>query len=166
MSDSTHADIALPLLEFGLVRDAWGHLTFVDAQGTTHSKVATIPLFPVSQPGHWIALVDTKGVELALIESLDQLPTSIATLIREELSFREFVPRIQRVISVSGTTEPCQWHVETDRGQAHFVLNSEEDIRRVSAHVVQIVDATGIRFRVDDTRKLDARSRRYIEWYV
>lgn len=153
-------------LDFGLVRDPWGHLTYVDPSGKTYDRVNTIPLFPVSQPGHWISLVDSKGTELNLIESLDQLPTPTAALIREELSFREFVPRILKVRSVSGTTEPCEWEVETDRGTTRFILNSEEDIRRISAYVVQIIDATGVRFRVEDTRRLDLRSRRFIEWYV
>lgn len=153
-------------VEFVLLRDTWGHLTLVDANGVTHPKMQTVPLFPVSHPGHWISLVDSKGCELALIESLDDLPATSAALIREELSYREFVPRIQKVLAVSGTTEPCEWTVETDRGRTQFILNSEEDIRRISPYVVQIVDATRVRFRIDDLRKLDLRSRRFVEWYV
>lgn len=151
---------------FWIVRDQWGHLVLIDEHSVKHSKVVPIPLFPISEPNRWISLVDSSGHELLLIEDLEQLPSGLKTIIREELSFHELVPRIANVISVSGATEPCEWVVDTDRGRTRFVLNSEDDIRRLSAHTVQIIDATGLRFRVDDTRKLDARSRRFIEWYV
>jgi hypothetical protein len=56
--------------------------------------------------------------------------------------------------------------VETNHGNTRFVLKAEDDIRRLSVFEVMIVDANGGRYRVDDTRRLDARSRRFIEWYV
>ncbi len=149
-----------------IVRDNWGHLKYISPQGVEHSKVTAVPLFPVSEPGYWISIVSSTGEELMLIESLEQLPHTLRSIIKEELSFRELIPKISKVLSVSGTTEPCEWVVETDRGQTKFVLNSEEDIRRLSAHTVQIVDANGVRFRVDDTRKLDRKSQQYVEWYV
>jgi hypothetical protein len=147
-------------------RDAWGHLVVKDRNGQEYAGVAAIPLFPVTDPDRWISLVSSKGQEIALIEDLGQLEDAQRAIVHEELTFREFVPRIRRVSSVSAMTEPCEWQVETDRGQTTFVLKSEEDIRRLSVHTVQIVDGNGVRFRVDDTRLLDARSRRFIEWYV
>ncbi|MFO0922671.1 MAG: DUF1854 domain-containing protein [Pirellulales bacterium] len=161
---NTESTPSLP--RFYVVRDNWGHLCFIAEDGTEHAKVTAIPLFPVSEPDHWISIVSHTGEELMLIEKLEDLPIELRTIIKEELSFRELIPRIQKVLSVSGTTEPCEWIVETDRGQTKFVLNSEEDIRRLSVHTVQIVDATGVRFRVDDMRNLDRRSQQYIEWYV
>lgn len=151
---------------FWIVRDAWGKLTLIDQDGTRHSNITAIPLFPVSEPDHWISLVNSKGEEIFLVESLERLPVALKTIIKEELTFRELVPRILNVHSVSGATEPCEWIVDTDRGRTSFVLNAEEDIRRLSAHTVQIIDGKGVRYRVDDTRKIDPRSRRFIEWYV
>ncbi len=165
-AQSPHESVPNSDSPFWIVRDQWGHLALIDSDSVRHTKVSPVPLFPISEPNRWISLVDSNGRELLLIEDLEQLPLPLQTIIREELSFRELVPRIHNVVSVSGATEPCEWIVDTDRGQTSFVLNSEDDIRRLSAHTVQIIDATGLRFRVDDTRKLDARSRRFIEWYV
>jgi hypothetical protein len=141
-------------------------LAWIDHQGRSFEPVQAIPLFPVSQPDGWISLVSSSGEELALFESLEALPPETADPLREELALRQWVPRIQRVVSVSGTSEPCEWVVETDRGRTQFVLTSEENIRRLSDHTVQITASSGAKFRVEDTKQLDPRSRRFIEWYV
>jgi Domain of unknown function (DUF1854) len=94
------------------------------------------------------------------------LSQSNIALLQEELSLREFVPIIQKVIRVSGITEPCEWFVETNHGPTSFVLKTEEDVRRISAKAVNITDANGIRFRVEDMKQLDKRSRAFVEWYV
>jgi hypothetical protein len=149
-----------------VVRTPRGQLSWIDHQGRSFEPVQAIPLFPVSQPDGWISIVSASGEELALFESLEVLPSETADPVREELAFRQWVPRILRVVSVSGTSEPCEWVVETDRGRTQFVLTSEENIRRLSDHTVQILAGSGARFRVEDTRHLDPRSRRFIEWYV
>lgn len=149
-----------------VVRTLRGQLAWIDHQGRSFEPVQAIPLFPVSQPDGWISLVSSSGEELALFESLEALPPETADPLREELALRQWVPRIQRVVSVSGTSEPCEWVVETDRGRTQFVLTSEENIRRLSDHTVQITASSGAKFRVEDTKQLDPRSRRFIEWYV
>lgn len=100
------------------------------------------------------------------MKNLDGLAPQERAWIEQELELREFVPQIMKVHWVSGTQEPCEWDVETNHGRTRFVLNAEEDVRRVSAWTVHFVDANGCRFRVDDLRKLDSRSRSYVEWYV
>ena len=79
---------------------------------------------------------------------------------------REFVPVIEKVIHVSGNQDPCEWVVQTNHGITSFVIKAEEDVRRVSSKTVVITDANGIRFRVEDVKKLDSRSRAFVEWYV
>ncbi len=151
---------------FTLSRDPWNHLQLVDALGSIYRDVAVIPLFPVSGNEEWVSIVSGDGEELACLRDLGKLSESNRNLINEELAYREFVPQILRVISVSGTQEPCEWTVETNFGETKFVLNSEEDVRRVSTWSVTFADANGGRFRVDDLRRLDSRSRSFVDWYV
>jgi Domain of unknown function (DUF1854) len=151
---------------FQLLRDPMGQIVLVDDQGKRTVGIQVIPLFPVSCPDQWISFADARGEELVCLESMQSAPDQVQKLIHEELAFREFMPRILKVHSVSGTSEPCEWRVMTDRGDTNFVLKSEDDIRRLSANTVQIIDAVGVRYRVDDTRKLDPHSLRFIEWYV
>lgn len=151
---------------FTLTRDNWQHLQLTDANGTVYSDVSVVPLFPVSTPKEWISILSSDGEELVSLRDLSVLTDSNRELIEQELAFREFVPQILKVLWVSGTQEPCEWEVETNYGKTRFVLNAEDDVRRVSAWTVHFIDASGGRFRVEDIRKLDSRSRAYVEWYV
>lgn len=149
-----------------LSRNLWGHLIMRDENGNRYDDVSVVPLFPISEPRKWISIISSDGTELAFIEDPSEYSSEIQEHVNNELTYRDFVPRISKVLNVSGTSEPCEWQVLTNHGPTRFVLKSEDDIRRLSVHEVMIVDANGGRFRVDDTRKLDTRSLRYIEWYV
>ena len=83
-----------------------------------------------------------------------------------DLARREFVPLIRRILSVPADTEPTQWEVETDRGTTHFMLNTSDDVRRLSADRALVIDSQGVRYLVDDLSQLDATSRRILERYL
>ncbi len=151
---------------FQLSRDEWNHLKLTDSAGNDYLDVAVVPLFPISASKQWVSIVSADGEELACLDSMQGLSTINIALLEEELALREFVPIIEKVIRVSGITEPCEWFVETNHGPTSFVLKTEEDVRRISAKAVSITDANGIRFRVEDMKKLDKRSRAFVEWYV
>lgn len=151
---------------FRLSRDEWSHIRAVDQDGREFRDVTVVPLFPVSATQQWISLVSSDGDEIVCFKSLDGLASETVRLLEEELAYREFSPTIQKVIEVSGTQEPCEWVVDTDHGRTRFVINAEEDVRRVSSKSVVFTDANGIRFKVDDLKLLDRRSRAFVEWYV
>lgn len=151
---------------FDVSLDPWGHLQLVDASGKTYTNINVIPMFPLTAPECGVSILDQEFEELLCIGSLSELSKEASELLKQELKLREFVPVIQRVISVSGKTEPCEWLVETNHGITSFVLNAEEDVHRVSNQAVNIIDANGMRFRVEDLGTLDRRSRAFIEWYV
>jgi hypothetical protein len=151
---------------FSLSRDQWQHLQLTASDGRVFKDVSVVPLFPVATPKEWISIVGSEGDELVSLRDLGSLAPRDRELIEEELAFREFVPHILKIVSVSGTQEPCEWEVETNFGRTRFVLNAEEDVRRVSAWTVHFQDASGGRFWVEDIRKLDSRSRAFVEWYV
>ncbi len=151
---------------FQLSRDEWSHLKLTDSAGNEYLDVAVVPLFPISASKQWVSIVSSEGEEIACLDSMLGLSTSNVALLEEELALREFVPIIEKVVSVSGIMEPCEWFVETNHGPTNFVLKTEEDVRRISAKAVNIIDANGIRYRVDDIKKLDKRSRSFVEWYV
>lgn len=151
---------------FTLDRDPWNRLCLITKDGTRYREVTVIPMYPVSSPKEWVSILSREGEELVCLRDLTRLGQTERGLIEQELMYREFVPQILKVYWVSGTQEPCEWDVETNHGRTRFVLTSEEDVRRVSAWTVHFVDANGCRFRVEDIRKLDSRSRSYVEWYI
>jgi hypothetical protein len=151
---------------FGLYHDDWGRLGLIDPEGRSHAAVEPVRMFPISDPEHWVAICDAQGHEVACVEDLARLPPDLRRLLTEELSRREFVPNILRILDVSNDSDPCQWHVETDRGRTRFHVGNEEDVRQLGPHRALVVDTHGIRYLVEDVRSLDAASRRFLDRYL
>ncbi len=130
---------------FGLNHDSWGRLVLVDATGRAHLGVEPVRAFPISDPQHWISIVDAEGRELVLIEDATTLPAAVQSVLEEDLARREFVPHIRRIVKVTTDADPSEWRVETDRGPTRFLLNGGDDIRRLSPSSVLVIDVHGTR---------------------
>jgi len=156
-----------PLGEFQLERSAFGELVWTGPQGHRVPGVVPVRAFPIQAPQDGIALVDPEGHELAWFAQLSAIPQPARGLIEEELARREFMPVLERIVSVSGFSTPCTWTVDTDRGRAEFVLRGDEDIRRIgSARALLIADAHGIHYLVPDQSNLDAYSKRVLDRFL
>ncbi len=153
-------------IDFTLSRNAFGRLVLTDAQGIAHEGVVPVRAFPIAAPDDGLALVSTEGRELVWLDSLDVLPAAMRTLLREELAAREFMPEVQRIVGVSTYATPSTWTVETNRGEAAFILRGEEDIRRLGAQTLLITDSHGIHFLIRDTGKLDKPSRKILDRFL
>jgi hypothetical protein len=153
--------------EFELKRNPFGRLVFSSAGGTeVHEGVVPVRAFPIAAPDTGIALVSTDGRELAWIDRLSDLPVAMRALIEEELTNREFLPEIRRIVHVSTFASPSTWEVETDRGPAILVLKGEEDIRRVTHSTLLIADAHGVQYLVRDIEGLDRGSRKLLDRFL
>ncbi len=156
-----------PPADFQLVRTPFGELVWTGPQGQQVSGVVPVRAFPIQAPQDGIALVDPEGHELAWFVQLSAIPQPARGLIEEELARREFMPVLERIVSVSGFSTPCTWAVDTDRGRAEFVLRGDEDIRRIgSARALLIADAHGINYLVPDQLALDAYSKRVLDRFL
>ena len=151
---------------FTLSYDAWGQLVLTDAAGRQHVGVRPVRAFPISDPAGGLAICDADGRELIWVESLDGLPEAQRQLLEEDLARRQLMPVILRVVNISAPTEPSEWEVETDRGPTRFVVQSEDDIRRLGGDQALVVDAHGIRYLIPDTRGLDRASQQLLERYL
>jgi hypothetical protein len=151
---------------FTLAHDTFGRLLLVDADGARHEAVEPVRGFPISDPDRWISICDAQGRELTFVEDLGTLPAETRTVLERDLARREFVPLIRRIFSVPADTEPTQWEVETDRGTTRFMLNTSDDVRRLSDDRALVIDSQGVRYLVDDLSRLDAASRRILERFL
>lgn len=152
--------------EFRLSRDAFGRLVFAAADGTREEGVVPVRAFPIAAPDTGLALLSADGRELVWVERPGDLPDDIRALVEEELASREFMPEIRRIRAVSSFATPSTWQVETDRGDAAFVLRGEEDIRRLGAATLLIADSHGIQFLIRDQQALDRSSRRILDRFL
>jgi len=150
---------------FQLHRDAFDRLVLTDADGRILVGVEPVRAFPISSPQEWLSIVDAEGREVLCIREFGDLPSELRPILEEELSRREFVPIIQRITGVTADVDPSQWHVETDRGPTSFLLDSEDDVRRLGPYKALFIDTHGIRYLIPDTRVLDYASRRILDRY-
>lgn len=152
---------------FALERNAFGKLALIDANGARHEAVVPVRAFPIQSPENGISIVNTDGEEVAWVDALDELPAVEQALIREALAAREFMPVLQRIVSVTSFSTPCTWQVDTDRGSTEFVLRGDEDIRRIGkAGALLIADVHGIQYYVPDQFALDANSKRILDRFM
>lgn len=152
--------------DFQLQRNAFGQLVFTGADAVSHAGVEPARSFPITAPREGISILSRDGHELAWIPNLDQLDNETRGLIEAELEVREFMPEIVRITSVSGYATPCTWYVETNKGDASFILKAEEDIRRLAPPTLMIMDKRGIQFLIRNPRSLDANSRRILDRFM
>lgn len=149
-----------------LAYDPFGRLVLTTPAGERFSGVMPVRAFPFSAHDECISFCDDHGHEVYFLPALADLPGAVRTLLEADLARREFIPVIRQIYSVSPGAEPTRWHVLTDRGEARFVLNSEDSIRRMGTDGALIADSHGVRFRIDDSRALDPHSRRILRRYL
>ena len=155
----------MPTQDFELNRDPFGRLVLAIGN-RAYDAVVPVRSFPISSPGEGIALIGADGSELLWIDSLADVPEYARHLIREELASREFIPEIRRIRHVSSFATPSRWQIETDRGDTELVLKSEEDIRRLSATRLLILDNHSVQYLIRDVRTLDKNSRRMLDRFL
>ncbi|MDP1527643.1 MAG: DUF1854 domain-containing protein [Rhodocyclaceae bacterium] len=154
---------------FSLTRNPLGQLvlTKVGAGGMAHEGVTPVRAFALTAPDTSISLMSAEGKELQWIDSLDNLPENERHLIEEELTQREFMPIISRILSVSSFATPSTWQVDTDHGATALILKSEDDIRRLkSPGGLLIADGNGLHFMIRDRRDLDPHSQRILKRFL
>jgi hypothetical protein len=134
---------------FTLERDARGRLVCTLADGTRHAGVLPVRAFPLSAPDQDVSLVGGDGHEVLWFARLADVPETQRRLIEEDLASREFIPTLERILSV-----------------ARFVLKGEEDIRRLALGALLITDTHGLSYRVRDRFALDPHSRKLIERFL
>lgn len=134
-----------------------------DAAGTEHLGVEPIRAFPITDPRKYVSLRSPLGKEVAFIDNLDELPEEQRKIIEVELQQREFMPIVTRINRLVSDVPPLSWEVETDRGPTKFLMNSEDDIRRLGPNRFLVVDSDGIRYQIVDYATLDMHSRRLLD---
>ena len=154
------------MLDFTFERDDWQRLVMVMQPGERHIGVEPVRAFPLTDPTRAISICDSEGREIVFLDSLADVPIEIREVIELELSQREFVPRITRILNHPSDAEPAQWRVETDRGVTTFHVDSTDAVRRQDPHQMSIVDSLGIRYLIPDTTMLDEDSRRVLERFL
>ena len=146
--------------------DSFGRLVLTTPTGEKQVGVVPVRAFPFTSPNECISFCDSAGHEVFFLGETGSLPTPVRDLLAADLAKREFIPVIRKIFSVSAGAEPTNWHVETDRGEARFILNNEDSIRRLGDNGALVTDSHGVRFRIQDANQLDPHSLRILRRYL
>ena len=149
-----------------LERNPLGRWVWTDAQGQRHEQVVVVRAYPVTAPEQGVGIMDAEGHELAWFDWIDRVPQPLQGLLRQAISEREFLPEIQRLSAVSSLVTPSVWTVQTDRGEARFMLKGEEDIRRLTGKTLIVSDADGVQYLIRDPLVLDKHSRKLLDRFL
>ena len=143
-----------------VVRDENNLVNLQLADGTLYNSLEPRRLFPVSHADEYITLLNTEGVEVAIIKSISALNDESERVIRESLDDYYLVPHIKRIISSEEKYGTLRWTVETERGIKNFdIRNRNHDIKVFKDGKVRVRDSDDNRYVIDDYKKLDAHSR-------
>ncbi len=154
------------MLDILMSRNNAGRLMMTMPDGQIHEGIVPVRAFPVNAPNGCLALMSADGKELLWVEDPAELPEDVRILVQEEISTRELMPEIHRIVSVSTFSTPSTWTVETDRGPTQFVLKGEEDIRRLVGSTLIITDSHGLRFLLRDMLALDKNSKKILDRFL
>ena len=129
--------------------------------GRVFEKLEPRRLFPVSRIDEYITLLDSDGIEIAVIRKLTDIDDKSREIIGYSLDDYYLVPHITKILSISEKNGKVHWIVETDRGYKEFdVRNRNHDVRVYSDGRVRVRDSDDNRYIISDYRKLDSHSRR------
>jgi ATP-binding cassette subfamily B protein len=149
-----------------LSRDDQGGLWLGVAARSERWQVIPVRCFPLSHPEQHIALVDPRGREVAYLSSLGSLDGRTRLLVEEELTLREFLPKIERIDRVEVSPARSEWQVVTDRGRVRFVLDNEDNVRQLEPGRFLITDAHGMRYLIQAAESLDPGSQRLLKRFA
>jgi hypothetical protein len=149
-----------------LALDDAGRITAHLDDGTSIEGLYPVRAFPVQAPDVGISLMGDDGHERFWLENLQELPEAARQVVLQALTQREFMPLIKKLKAVSSFATPSVWTVETDRGNTDLVLKGEEDIRRLSANVLLVLDSHGVQFLIRDPAQMDKHSRKLLDRFL
>lgn len=129
------------------------------SDGRVFEKLEPRRLFPVSRASTYITMLDSEGVEVAMIRSIDALEQISRAVIQDSLNDYYLVPEITKIISVTEKYGTLHWSVETDKGYKEFdIRNRNHDIKVFSNGRVRVRDSDDNRYIITDYNMLDRHS--------
>jgi hypothetical protein len=134
--------------------------------GDEKSYITVKPVWaaPLSRPDKYLALLDSKGEQIVMVDDPKELPTESLSAVRQELRRRYLTATVLSVVHAKEEFGATYWTVETDRGLRDLVTqNLQENAIWLSPEHLLLLDVDGNRFEIPDVGKLDLASRTFID---
>ncbi len=139
---------------------------FVDVEFYTGEKFTGVELrrmFPITGLTKYIALVDSKGEQIAIIRDLNDLMEDSRSVAEKVLEEYYMIPRITKFLKMSQKFKIWMWTAETDKGVCTFeIRNHITAVKPLYDGRVLIKDANDNRYEIPDVKQLDKKSLKMI----
>jgi hypothetical protein len=111
---------------------------------------------------------DEHGVELGIIENVDDLNEQDREAVNRELRLHYFVPVISRIEKIKEEFGFLYWSVDTDRGHKDFIMRDSiiGQVRKVSEGRWLVIDINQTRYEIHNFQNLDSRSQDFLRKYL
>lgn len=145
-------------------------ITHVDMElygGRTFEDLEPRRLFPMSGKDKYITLLDSEGVEQAVIRDLRTLPQKDREIIEDCLEEYYLIPKIHTILNIEQKFGVVAFYTETDRGPAKIELRGNlQGLKLLYGGRVLLRDNNDNRYEIPDLAKIDNRSRQLIDSYL
>ncbi|MFP3937094.1 MAG: DUF1854 domain-containing protein [Phycisphaerae bacterium] len=121
--------------------------------------------FPWSLPEAYISVRDSKGREIAMLRSLDELDADSRSVVEAELRDKIFNPKIVKIKDLRDEFGVLTIKAETDRGDVSFQVRRRDDVRVLSGGRALLKDVDGNTYELPDVNGLDKTSRKHFLQY-
>jgi len=150
-----------------LFRDETGSLRMTIEGERTYLDVKFAYAFPLSDPEHFIGVLDGRDRSIGIFSDIDELDEASQELARQALKRRYFIPDIVRILGLREEFGVVYFDVETDRGPREFVVRGLRDsIEILDNGRILIADTDGNRYNIPNWQQMDARSRRLLASFI
>lgn len=141
-----------------------GTLRLTVGEDRSYHEVKLYQAWPLSLPGRHISLLDARGEEIVLIDSLAELTPESGQIAQEEIRRRYLTARVESIREIRSEFGVTYWDVVTNKGDREFVIQSlsESTVWLGEGHIL-LVDVDGNRFEIPSVDALDSTSRALLD---
>jgi len=145
-------------------REPNGSVSVAISGDRVYGAVGVLRAAPLSDPDHFVSIVDADGQEIAMIKEPYELDADTRRILEEELGRRYPSVPIRRIRSARNNAGVWHVDVDTDGGRRELRLpDLGESVRCVGGSRYVLQDSSGTRFEIWDARALDKRSMRQLD---
>ncbi|MBI2519193.1 MAG: DUF1854 domain-containing protein [Bdellovibrio sp.] len=129
-------------------------------------RVEVRPCFPWSRKNNFFSIRNEKGVELALLSSMETLSAEMRKIIQEHLIQLGFTLSILQILKIVEDIELRHYEVRTPSGVRTFQTALDDWPKKMEQGNFLITDLHGDLYQIEDFESLDKESKKILSPYV
>jgi hypothetical protein len=119
---------------------------------------------PLTRPGKYLALLDGKGDEIAMLPDPEVLSSHSLAAVEKELHHRYLTAKILSIKNAYEEFGATYWEVQTNRGPREFITQDlHKNAQWLGEDHLLLFDVDGCRFEIPSVAALDVHSREIIK---